>query len=145
MYRRILLALDHSGTDEVLLAHIPVLARLLGSELLLLHVADGWAARNFDQLQLAASEEMRDDWEYLKKNAARLREQSGLVVNTRLAVGNPPEQIVKTAADEGCDLIAMVSHGHKLIGDILYGSTIDSVRHNAPVPVLAIPAGSPPP
>ena len=145
MYRRILLALDNTETDEVLLAHAPALAGLLKSEMLLLHVADGWAARNFKQLQLAPSEEMRADWAYLEKNAERLREQTGLVVTTQLAVGNPPDQIVKTAEEEGCDLIAMVSHGHKLIGDILYGSTIDSVRHNARVPVLAIPArgGSP--
>ncbi len=145
MYRRILLALDHTETDDVLFAHIPPLARLLGSELVLVHVADGWVARNFDQLQLAPSEEMRDDWEYLEKLAASLREETGLTVTTRLAVGNPPTQIVITAEKEQCDLIAMVSHGHKLIGDILHGSTIDPVRHNSRVPVLALPAGAPPP
>ena len=145
MYRRILLALDHTETDKVLLTHIPVLARLLGSELLLLHVADGWVARNFDQLQLAPSEEMREDWEYLEGIAARLREETSLTVTTRLAVGNPPTQIVIAAEKEQCDLIAMVSHGHNLIGDILHGSTIDPVRHNSKVPVLALPAGSPPP
>ena len=138
MYNKILLALDHTETDEALLEYIPPLARLAKSELLLLHVADGWAARNFDQLQLAASEEMRDDWEYLERTAVRLRE-FGLTVKTRLALGNPPSQIVAVAKEEACDLIAMVSHGHKLIGDLIHGSTIDAVRHQSPVPVLAIP------
>jgi nucleotide-binding universal stress UspA family protein len=137
MYRLILLALDHTPTDEALLAYIPELARLHGSKLLLLHVADGWVARNFDQLNLSPSEEMHGDWEYLQTCAARLREQTGLEVEPRLA-------FVNVAVEEGCDLSAMVSHGHKLIGGILHGSTIDAVRHNATVPVLAIPANCPP-
>jgi manganese transport protein len=140
MYRKILLALDHTESDQTVLAHVPPLAGLLKCELLLLHVADGWVARNFDQLQLASSEEMRDDWDYLERTATRLREQTGLTVKTCLALGNPPTQIVKVTQQEHCDLIVMVSHGHKLIGDILHGSTIDAVRHHARVPVLAIPA-----
>jgi manganese transport protein len=139
MYQKILLALEHTETDAALLEHIPTLAGLTRSELLLLHVADGWAARNFDQLQLAASEEMRDDWEYLERTAEELRKQN-FVVNIRLALGNPPRQILAVAREEGCDLIAMVSHGHKLLSDIIRGSTIDTVRHESPVPILAIPA-----
>lgn len=138
MYRRILLALDNTESDETLFEHIPTLAALMKSELLLLHVADGWVARNFDQLQLAASKEMEDDWEYLERSAARLR-ALGLPVRTLLALGNPPSQIIKVANDEICDLIVMVSHGHGLIGDIIHGSTIDTVRHGSRVPVLAIP------
>lgn len=139
MYRKILLALDNSDSDQAFLEHIPALAALAGSEILLLHVADGWVARNFNQLQLAASQEMVDDWDYLERMAELLRAH-GLQVKTTLALGNPPSQIIKTAANEACDLIAMVSHGHRLIGDILHGSTIDAVRHGARVAVLAIPA-----
>lgn len=139
MYRKILLALDNTDSDQAFLEHIPALATMAGSELLLLHVADGWVARNFNQLQLAASQEMVDDWDYLERMAELLRAH-GLQVKTTLALGNPPSQIIKTAANEECDLIAMVSHGHRLIGDILHGSTIDAVRHGARVAVLAIPA-----
>ena len=142
MYRKILLALDHTETDEALWEHIPPLATAFKSELLLLHVADGWVARNFQWLQLAPSEEMRDDWEYLEQTAARLRE-FGMPVTTKLALGNPPNQIVEVAEQEKCDLIAMVSHGHRLFGDIFHGSTIDRVRHEARMPVLAIPAMKP--
>ncbi len=143
MYRKILLTLDHTDGDQTLLRHLPALAGILKSELLLLHVADGWVARNFDQLQLASSEEMRDDWDYLERTASHLREQTGLPVKTILALGNPPSQIIKVAEQEQCDLIAMVSHGHRLIGDILHGSTIDAVRHNARIAILAYPAEKP--
>ena len=139
MYKKILVALENGWADESLVPHIARLAGQSGAELLLLHVADGWAARNFDQLKLAESQEMREDNDYLERTAAALRTQ-GLAVATRLACGSPPQEIVRVAADSGCDLIAMASHGHKLIGDILYGSTIDKVRHETLVPLLVIRA-----
>lgn len=141
MYKKILVALENGRADETLVPHIAELALLLGSELLLLHVADGWAARNFDQLKLAESDEMKTDRAYLDGVAARLRE-SHLVVTTELALGNPPTEILKTAEARSCDLIAMTSHGHKLLGDIFLGSTIDKVRHNTAVPILVVRAGT---
>lgn len=139
MYRKILVALDTTASDLELLPHVVELAALMKSELLLLHVADGWVARNFDQLNLAESEEMRADWKYLEDTAARLRTESGLEVTTRLALGNPPVQILKVADAEQVDLIAMASHGHRLVGDIIHGSTIDAVRHKARVPIIVVP------
>ncbi len=139
MYQKILVALDHSPANVRLLAHVTEVARLNGSELLLLHVADGWVARNFEQLNLADSEEMREDWRLLEEDASRLRAESGLVIETRLALGSPSEQILKVAKDEAVDLIALASHGHRLLGDLLHGSTIDAVRHGARVPLLVIP------
>ena len=140
MYAKILVALENGPADERLLPHIGQLARQVGAELLLLHVADGWAARNFDQLQLAESAEMKADSEYLQDKAVQLR-LTGLRVETLLALGNPPTEIMKVAAESGCDLIALASHGHKLIGDLLYGSTIDKVRHNTTIPLLVISVG----
>lgn len=139
MYRKILVALDTTASDQELLPHITRLALLLNSELLLLHVADGWVARNFDQLQLAGSEEMQDDWRYLQETAARLRAETGLTIDTQLALGSPPEQILKVADSSDCDLIALSSHGHRLVGDIIHGSTIKVVRHRARVPILVVP------
>ena len=139
MYKKILVALENGPADERLLPHISQLARQVGAELLLLHVADGWAARNFDQLQLAESAEMKADSEYLQDKAEQLR-LTGLRVETLLALGNPPTEIRKVAAESGCDLIALASHGHKLIGDLLYGSTIDKVRHNTTIPLLVVSA-----
>jgi manganese transport protein len=143
MYRKILVALENSRADETVVPHVAELARRMGSELLLVHVADGFAARNFKQLSLAESDEMKADRAYLDGIAGRLR-ANGLVVETELALGNPPTEIVKTADARQCDLIAMTSHGHKLIGDIFLGSTIDRVRHNTAVPILVVRVGSGP-
>jgi len=140
MYRKILVALENSHADQSLLPHVTELARRLGSELLLVHVADGWVARNFNQLKLAESQEMKEDRAYLDQTAANLREQ-GLRVSARLALGDPPKEILKTAEDENCDLIAMTSHGHRLVGDIIYGSTIEEVRHKTSIPILVVRAG----
>ncbi len=139
MYHKILVALENSRADESLLPHITELARLHRSELLLVHVADGWVARNFDQLKLAESEEMKADQAYLDAAAARMR-AAGLTVETHLALGDPPKEILKTAAREQCDLIAMTTHGHRLLGDLIYGSTIEEVRHRAAIPVLLVRA-----
>ncbi len=139
MYRKILVALENSRADESLLPHVTELAGRLGSELLLVHVADGWVARNFNQLKLAESDEMKADRDYLERTAAGLRER-GLTVTTRLALGDPPTEILKVAAAENCCLIAMTSHGHRLIGDLIFGSTIHQVRHQTAIPVLLVRA-----
>jgi manganese transport protein len=139
-YQNILVALDHSSADEVLLPHVSQLATLMRARLLLVHVADGWVARNYDQLKLADSEEMKADRQYLETTATRLRADTGLQVETRLALGDPPHEILRLAEVEHCDLIAMTTHGHRLIGDILFGSTIEYVRHRTRTPLLVISA-----
>src|SRR6266568_6995129 len=140
MYQKILVALENSRADEALLPHIGELAKLHDSELVLVHVADGFVARNYEQLKLAESQEMKDDRAYLESSAEMLRSQ-GLTVDTFLALGDPAEGILKAAEDRQCDLIAMTAHGHRLLGDLLYGSTINEVRHKAQVPVLLVRAG----
>ena len=139
MYKKILVALENSRADESLLPHITELATRLGSHLLLVHVADGWAARNFSQLKLTESDEMKADRAYLDKTANELLAK-GLSVTSLLALGDPSTEILKTAELEKCDLIAMTSHGHRLIGDIIYGSTIHQVRHKTSIPVLLVRA-----
>lgn len=139
MYRKILVALENGPADERLLPHIAEFARRVDAELLLLHVADGWAARNYEQLNLAESSEMKADNEYLCATAARLV-ATGLKADCELALGNPPNEIIKVAESRGCDLIALASHGHKLIGDLVHGSTIERVRHNTTIPLLVVSA-----
>jgi len=141
MYRKILVALENSRADESLLSHVAELARIHGSELLLVHVADGWAARNYDQMQLRESEEMAHDRAYLEATATALRLE-GLLVRTRLALGDPPEEILRVARDEACDLIAMTTHGHRLLGAIIHGSTIEKVRHRSMTPLLIVHAAA---
>lgn len=142
MYRKILVALENGRADDTLVPHIAELARRLGSELLLVHVADGWAARNYEGLKLAESDEMKGDRAYLAGIAEQLQ-GTGLTVAAELALGNPPTEILRLALSRGCDLIAMTSHGHKLLGDIFLGSTIDKVRHNTAIPILVVRADKP--
>ena len=141
MYKKILVALDHTDADRSLLPHVTKLAQQLKSALLLVHVADGWVARNFDQLKLAESEEMKDDRVYLENTARAIRTGAGLAVDVQLALGNPPDQIMHVAETEHCDLIAMTSHGHRLVGDFFLGSTIEAVRHETSIPLLIVRAG----
>jgi nucleotide-binding universal stress UspA family protein len=139
MYRRILIPLENSAADEAILEHIKPLAKLTGASLLLMHVADGWVARNYDRLNLAESEEMREDRAYLERRAAELRGE-GFAVDHLLALGEPADEMIKVAATEEVDLIAMSTHGHRFISDLLYGSTADKVRHLVDVPVLLLKA-----
>jgi nucleotide-binding universal stress UspA family protein len=139
MYRRILVAVENSPADKTILAHVAELARLTGASLLLVHVADGWAARNFNQLKLRESEEMKIDRGYLDRLRGEL-EARGLSVETRLAMGDPATELVKVSQEQGVDLIAMSTHGHRFVKDVLLGATADKVRHLVRVPVLLLRA-----
>ena len=137
MYRRILVPLENSGTDACILAHVRLLARQCGARLLLVHVADGWVARNQEALILRESDEMRQDRAYLERQVDDLRAH-GLDAEAVLAGGDPANEIVALAARESCDLIAMGTHGHRLLADIVYGSVASTVRHLSMVPVLLV-------
>ncbi len=139
MYRKILIAVENSGADRTIVDHVSELARLSGAELLLVHVADGWAARNFDQLKLRESEEMKTDRDYLEMLRAELTAR-GFTVDTCLAMGDPATELIKVAAERSVDLIAMSTHGHRFIKDVLLGATADKVRHLVKVPVLLLRA-----
>jgi nucleotide-binding universal stress UspA family protein len=139
MYHRILIPVENSPADQTILDHIKPLARLTGASLLLMHVADGWVARNFNQLQLAESEEIKEDRTYLERRAAELRAE-GFEVDHVLAMGEPSDEIIKFAREHKVDLIAMSTHGHRFISDLLYGSTADKVRHLVDMPVLLLKA-----
>jgi nucleotide-binding universal stress UspA family protein len=139
MYRRILVALENSAADRTIIKHVSQLARLTGAELLLVHVADGWVARNFDQLRLRESEEMKADRLYLEQVKEDLTGQ-GFTVQAELAMGDPATELIRTAETKGVDLIAMSTHGHRFLADVLHGTTADRVRHLVKVPVLLLRA-----
>ena len=139
MYSHILVAIEHSDADRTVLDHVRQLATLTGASLLLVHVADGWAARHFDELKLRESEEIKDDRAYLDRVCQDLLD-AGFKVRARLAMGDPATELTKVANDEGVDLIAMSTHGHRFLNDLLRGATADRVRHNVTMPVLMIRA-----
>ena len=167
MYHHILIPLENSPADETILTHIKSLARMAGAKLLLVHVADGWVARAeaaeaaldglyvlrttcptkqltteavvrvYKQLKLAESEEMKQDRLYLEKRSRELTTE-GFSCDAVLALGEPSDEIIKLAREKNVDLIAMTTHGHRFISDILYGATVDKVRHEVDVPVLLL-------
>jgi nucleotide-binding universal stress UspA family protein len=137
MYRKILVPLENSAYDRAILDHVTAMARTCGASVLLVHVADGWVARTFHQLNLRESEEMERDRGYLEEVAARLA-ADGIEVDAVLAGGDPSREIVQIAEREQCDLIAMSTHGHRFIKDMIYGSVANEVRHLSRVPVLLV-------
>jgi universal stress protein A len=139
MYRKILVPVENSPNDQVILNHLQGLVALTGAKLILVCVANGWVARNFDQLRLRESEEMRKDREYLIALCAELQSK-GFQAEFILAYGEPSDEIIKIARENQVDLIAMTTHGHRFISDLLYGSVSHDVRHAVDIPVLSLKA-----
>ncbi|HUI43382.1 MAG TPA: universal stress protein [Terriglobia bacterium] len=137
MFKKILVALDHSKADAALLPRVKQLATLTGAELLLLHVSTGWAAQWQSNLNLSDSPEMEEDRRYLEQTQSELRAE-GFTVASRHGLGKPSDEILKSAREEGCDLIAMTTHGHRLLQDLIYGTTITRVRHESEVPIFLV-------
>ena len=139
MYKHILIPLDNSKVDEFILEHVRPLAKLTGAKLSLIHVADGYAARLQEQLNLVDSEEIKQDRAYLEKVKKNLNEQ-GFTVQTFLGSGDPAREILSVAEKEQCDLIAMSTHGHRFLKDLILGSVAENIRHRTNIPILMIRA-----
>ena len=139
MYHKILVPLSNEVSDQAILIHVRSLAKMTGATVLLVHVADGWVARNFDRLNLAEGDEIRQDRAYLDEQAASLRAE-GFAVEQYLVMGEPADEIIRLAREQRVDLIAMSTHGHRLVSDLLHGSTAHKVRHSVDVPVLLLRA-----
>jgi len=137
MYKTILLTLDGTPTDQAIIEHVKQLAKLAHSRVVLLHVADGWAARTYGPD--AVSPEITEDTAYLKKIRAQLQ-SAGITAEAELAYGDPVTEIVKWVKQKGCDLVAMSTHGHRFIADIFLGTTASRVQHSISVPVLLLRA-----
>jgi len=137
MYKTILVTLDGTSTDHAVIQHVMQLAKLAQGRVVLLHVADGWAARSFGPD--AVGPEITQDKEYLERVRSEFA-AAGIPTETELAFGEPAEEIVKWVREKGCDLIAMSTHGHRFIADLFLGTTVTRVRHSVNVPLLLIKA-----
>jgi nucleotide-binding universal stress UspA family protein len=137
MWQKILVTLDATSADRTILEHVRPLARQFHSRVVLLHVADGWAARTYGPE--AVSREITEDKAYLESVRAEL-EADGIPAEAELAYGNPPSEIIRWVRERECDLVAMSTHGHRLLADILFGTTAHRVQHQVDVPVLLVKA-----
>jgi nucleotide-binding universal stress UspA family protein len=137
MYEKILVTLDSTPSDRAIIEHVKELAKLAGSRLVLLHVADGWAARTYGRD--AVSREIQEDTDYLDHVRAEFQ-AVGISADAELAYGDPAREIIKWIQQKGCDLVAMSTHGHRFLADIFLGTTASHVQHNVSVPVLLLRA-----
>jgi universal stress protein A len=137
MYDKILVTLDGTPSDRAIIEHVKQLAQLARSRVVLLHVADGWAARTYGPD--AVSPEIREDAAYLEKVRSEFQAE-GIAAEAELAFGQPSTEILKWIETKGCDLVAMSTHGHRLLADILLGTTASRVQHRVNVPVLLLKA-----
>jgi nucleotide-binding universal stress UspA family protein len=137
MYKTILVTLDGTPTDQAIIEHIKQLARFAQGRVVLLHVADGWAARTYGPD--AVSSEITEDTQYLERVRKEF-ESAGIPADAELAYGEPVKEIVRWVQQRGCDLVAMSTHGHRLLADVFLGSTASRVQHSIRVPVLLLRA-----
>ncbi len=137
MYKTILVTLDGTPTDQSIIRHVKELAKLAQSRVVLLHVADGWAARTYGPD--AVSAEITEDTAYLAKVQSEFQ-SAGIAAEAELAFGDPVTEIVNWVKRRGCDLVAMSTHGHRFLADIFLGTTATRVQHSISVPVLLLRA-----
>src|SRR5579872_4896583 len=137
MYKTILVTVDGTPTDRAIIDHVKQLAKLSQGRVIVLHVADGWAARTYGRD--AVSREITDDTEYLKKVRTEF-EGAGISADAELAYGDPSKEIIHWVKQKGCDLVAMSTHGHRFFADLFLGTTANRVQHNVSVPVLLLRA-----
>jgi nucleotide-binding universal stress UspA family protein len=137
MYDKILVTLDGTPTDRAIIEHIKQLAQTMASRIVLLHVADGWAARTYGPD--AVSQEISDDTRYLETIRSEFQD-AGIAADSELAYGDPAKEIIRWVQQKGCDLVAMSTHGHRFLADIFLGTTASQVQHSISVPVLLLRA-----
>jgi len=137
MYKTILVTLDGTPSDQAIVGHVKQLAKLAQSRVVLLHVADGWAARTYGPD--AVSPEITEDTSYLERVRAEFK-AVGIPADAELAYGDPVTEIVKWVKQKGCSLVAMSTHGHRFLADLVLGTTAIRVQHSLSVPVLLLRA-----
>lgn len=137
MYETILVTLDGTPSDRAIIEHVKQLAKLAHSRLVLLHVADGWAARTYGPD--AVSPEISEDTAYLAKVQAEFM-AANIPAQAELAYGEPANEIIKWVKQKGCDLVAMSTHGHRFLADVFLGTTATRVQHKISAPVLLLRA-----
>ncbi len=137
MYDKILVTLDGTPTDRAIIEHVKRLAKIMASRIVLLHVADGWAARTYGPD--AVSQEISDDTRYLETIRSEFQD-AGIAADSELAYGDPAKEIIRWVQQKGCDLVAMSTHGHRFLADIFLGTTASQVQHSVSVPVLLLRA-----
>ena len=136
LYEKILVPLDHTGRDREAIAHAAAMAKQHHAKLYLLHVEEGVTSQMFGSL--ASTAEVEAGREYLREIAAELEKQQVAVEMVVRHARSPRDAIVTYAEELKPDLVVMGAHGHKGLKDIVFGTTINAVRHKLKMPLLVV-------
>ena len=139
VYRRILVPLDHTGLDREALAHARAMARMHGAKLYLVHVEEGVTSQVYGPL--ASTAEVEAGEQYLERIAESVRAEGIDVEAAVFHSSSPRKEIVAYAREVRPDLVIMGAHGHGRLKDLIFGNTIDPVRHELNVPILVVRVG----
>ena len=137
-FNRIGIALEVVEGDRDILSGMIPLARATRAEVVLMHVVESATARFIGRS--VHDEEEKGDREYLESVRKQL-ENSGMKCRLRIGAGEPGMELARMADEEKVDLIVVGSHGHRLLGDLFHGTTINELRHQTSIPVLSIRTG----
>jgi manganese transport protein len=136
VYRRILVPLDHTGLDRQAIGHAAAMARLHHAKLYLLHVEEGVTSQVYGAMSSTA--EVEAGQKYLDEIVRSLEAESIEVETEVIHSSNPKNEIINYAQRVQPDLLIMGAHGHKRLKDLIFGTTIDPVRHALNVPILVV-------
>ena len=133
--KHIAAALGRDNSDAAIVSRALSLAKAEKALLTLIHVVDSAPAQIYSSD--VYDEHTRDDEQYLLQIAAEVR-ASGVAVEIALPHGDPSKELTDFAVSHGVDMLVMGSHGHRLLGDLLWGETVDPVRHRVEIPVMVV-------
>ncbi len=132
VYKKILVAIDCSQVDEVIVKHVAALARHNKAQVCLFHVVH---SHTLDQ-----DRALREEAEECLKSHLRTLRAEGVEAYTVIRSGEPDTEILEEIEGKDYDLVAMATHGHSYIGDILFGSVSRTLKHRINIPLLLIRA-----
>jgi manganese transport protein len=139
VYQRILVPLDHTTLDRLAVSHAAAMARLHGGRVFLLHVEEGVTSQVYGPDSSTAEVEAGE--QYLARIAQSLRDQ-GVTVETAICHSlSPSKEVIRYAREIQADLVIMGAHGHGGLKDLIFGNTINPVRHNLQIPMLIVRPG----
>jgi manganese transport protein len=140
LYQKILVPLDHTSRDREAIAHASALAKQHHAKLYLLHVEEGVTSQVYGPMSSTA--EVEAGREYLAEIARELENQQVPVEAVVRHSRDPKDAIVEYAEELKPDLVVMGAHGHKGLKDIVFGTTINAVRHKLKAPLLVVRGNS---
>ncbi len=130
IYKKILVTIDCSEVDGPIVAHVSALAQQNNAEVVLLHVIH---AHTLDQ-----DRALREKASTAMENCLETMRSEGIAAQSLIKTGEPEAEILGEIETGSYDLVAMATHGHNFIGDILFGSVSDSLKHTITIPLLLL-------